>query len=70
LQVAELNAFAAVQAVIRFKKTLGFYADAEDERHSVYVIDTNESHNRYGNIDPTCDIRSARPAEQDPKEAA
>lgn len=51
LQVAELNAMAAVQSVMRFKKVLGFYADAEDERHSVYVTDSNEIHNRYGETD-------------------
>ncbi|MBK9158938.1 MAG: ThiF family adenylyltransferase [Micropruina sp.] len=52
LQVSELNALAAVQSVLRFKKILGFYADAEDERHSVYVTDSNEIHNRYGENEP------------------
>lgn len=64
LQVAELNALAAVHAVIRFKKLLGFYADAEDERHSVYVTDTNQTHNRYGHTDedaePELDDRPGR----------
>jgi len=53
LQVAELDAKAAVLAVMRFKKSLDFYADAEDERHCVYATDTNEIHNRYGETDPT-----------------
>lgn len=47
LQVAELNMLAAVMAVIRFKKWLGFYADAEGELHSSYRIDTNEILNKY-----------------------
>ena len=52
LQVAELNMLAAVMAVIRFKKWLSFYADAEGELHSVYRIDTNETLNKYqGNGD-------------------
>ncbi len=50
LQVAELNMAAAVMAVIRFKKWLGFYADAEGELHSSYRIDTNEILNKYGRI--------------------
>ncbi|MDT0354050.1 hypothetical protein [Pseudonocardia charpentierae] len=49
--MAELNALAAVLAVVRFKKTLGFYADTEDERHSVYRIDVGEIYNRYGDGD-------------------
>ena len=48
LQVAELNMAAAVQAVIRFKKMLGFYADVEREMHSVYRVDANETYNRFG----------------------
>jgi ThiF family len=48
LQVAELNALAATLAVIRYKKILGFYADAENERHTVYAVDSNELFNRYG----------------------
>lgn len=47
LQVAELNMFAAVMAVIRFKKWLGFYADSEGELHSSYRVDTNEILNKY-----------------------
>lgn len=47
LQVAELNMVAAVMAVIRFKKWLGFYADSEGELHSSYRLDTNEILNKY-----------------------
>lgn len=47
LQVAELNMLAAVMAVIRFKKWLGFYADSEGELHSSYRLDTNEILNKY-----------------------
>jgi len=48
LQVAELNALTANLAVLRYKKLLGFYADVEDERHTVYALDSNDLHNRYG----------------------
>nr|WP_271209447.1 ThiF family adenylyltransferase [Rhodococcus wratislaviensis]GLK33993.1 hypothetical protein GCM10017611_08360 [Rhodococcus wratislaviensis] len=61
LQVAELNMAAAVFAVVRFKKLMEFYADAEDERHSVFRIDTNETYNRYG----TSDLAHAEEAEDD-----
>lgn len=48
LQVAELNMATAFQAVLRFKKLVGFYADVEREMHSVYRVDANETYNRYG----------------------
>lgn len=48
LQVVELNSIAANLAVIRFKKHVGFYADAERELHTVYEIGFNELFNRYG----------------------
>jgi hypothetical protein len=48
LQVAELNAVTANLAVIRYKKFLHFYADSEDERHTVYVLDSGDLHHRYG----------------------
>jgi hypothetical protein len=51
LQVAELNMAAAALAVIRFKKWLSFYADAEGELNSAYRIDTNEILNKYGHND-------------------
>ena len=41
IQVADLNALNAALAVIKWKKTLGFYADPEGEHHSVYQIDGN-----------------------------
>lgn len=53
LQVVELNMAAAVMAVIRFKKWLGFYADTEGELHSTYRIDTNEILNKHGHVLPT-----------------
>jgi hypothetical protein len=49
LQVDELNAITANLAVIRYKKLFRFYADVEDERHTVYVIDSGDLHHRYGN---------------------
>jgi hypothetical protein len=51
LQVDELNAITAYFAIVRYKKLLGFYADAESERHTVYVIDSGEVHHRYGTSD-------------------
>lgn len=41
IQVAELNAFNAIQAVIKWKKLLGFYCDLEREHHSTYTVDGN-----------------------------
>lgn len=40
IQIAELNALNAVQAVIKWKKLRGFYHDAVEENHSVYTINT------------------------------
>jgi hypothetical protein len=54
LQVDELNAITANLAVIRYKKLLGFYADAEDERHTVYVVDSGDLHHRYGISESPC----------------
>lgn len=48
IQVAELNALAAVLAVIAFKKKFGFYRDDEHELHSLFTIDGNDIVNRYG----------------------
>jgi len=71
LQVAELNMMAAVQAVMRFKKLCGFYADGEDERHSVYVTHTNEIHCRYGQSDQAPTAASAEPTgDREPEDAA
>jgi hypothetical protein len=41
IQVAELNAFNAAEAVIKWKKLLGFYRDVEHEHHSTYTTDSN-----------------------------
>lgn len=61
LQVNELNAVTANLAIIRYKKILGFYADVEDERHTVYVVDSGDLHHRYG----TSDNRSESEANED-----
>ena len=41
IQIADLNAFNAVLAVIKWKKLFGFYADQEKEFFSTYTIDCN-----------------------------
>lgn len=41
IQIAELNALNAALAVIKWKKTLGFYRDLEGENLSHYQIDGN-----------------------------
>lgn len=41
IQIAELNALNAAQAVIKWKKRCDFYGQAEDERNSIYIIDDN-----------------------------
>lgn len=41
IQIAELNAFNAVLAVIRWKKHFGFYGNVENERNSIFIIDDN-----------------------------
>jgi len=51
IQVAELNALAAVLAVIAFKKHYGFYSDIGRELHTLYRIDSNEILNTYGASD-------------------
>jgi hypothetical protein len=45
IQTAELNAFNAAFAVIKWKKLFGFYIDLENEHHSTYTIDGNEMTN-------------------------
>ena len=42
IQIAELNALNAALAVIKWKKTCGFYLDDESEHHSLYVLAGNE----------------------------
>jgi len=41
IQIADMNALAAVLAVIKWKKMCGFYHDFRHEHHSVYGISTN-----------------------------
>jgi len=41
IQIADLNAFNAVMAVMKWKKLLGFYIDLENEYSSTYTIDGN-----------------------------
>ena len=41
IQVGELNALAAVLAVLRWKRYLGFYLDQGDEQHTVFTISGN-----------------------------
>lgn len=41
IQIAELNALNAVLAVIKWKKSCGFYRDFRREHFSAYMIDTN-----------------------------
>lgn len=45
IQVADLNALNAAQAVIKWKKLFGFYADLEKEHFSTYTIDGNATDN-------------------------
>ncbi|MER6396048.1 ThiF family adenylyltransferase [Kitasatospora sp. NPDC001603] len=42
IQTADLNALNAVLAVIRWKRSVGVYADATDEGHTTYSLITNE----------------------------
>ena len=41
IQIADLNAFSAALAVMKWKKLCGFYADFTREHHSAYTIDGN-----------------------------
>ena len=41
IQIADLNAFNALLAVIKWKKLVGFYDDLEQEHHMLYAIDGN-----------------------------
>lgn len=42
IQIADLNAFNAILAVIRWKKLCGFYQDLKNEYNSSYVINTGQ----------------------------
>jgi hypothetical protein len=41
IQVGELNALAAVLAILRWKRHLGFYLDQENEQHTLFTISGN-----------------------------
>lgn len=45
IQIADLNALNAALAVVKWKKTLGFYRDLEGERQALYTIDGNDMTN-------------------------
>jgi hypothetical protein len=45
IQIADLNALAAVLAIIKWKKLVGFYSDFQQEHHTVYIVDGNELSN-------------------------
>lgn len=45
IQIAELNALNATLAVIKWKRTLGFYHDHETEHHTVYMLNCNSLSN-------------------------
>jgi len=42
VQIAELNCYAAVLAVLKWKKLLGFYQDFKSEYNTLYFINTNK----------------------------
>lgn len=42
VQVGELNALAAVLAVLRWKRYVGFYLDQQDEQHTLFTISGND----------------------------
>jgi hypothetical protein len=41
IQIADLNSLNAGLAVIKWKKTLGFYRDLKSEHHSQFSTDTS-----------------------------
>ncbi|KAA6330489.1 hypothetical protein EZS27_020814 [termite gut metagenome] len=45
IQIAELNAMAAIYSIIKWKKMLGFYHDVKQEMRSVYSISDNDMYN-------------------------
>lgn len=42
IQIADLNAFNAIIAVIKWKKLSGFYQDLKQEYHSTYTVNTSQ----------------------------
>lgn len=69
LQVDELNALTANLAIIRFKKVLGFYADVENELHTVFVVNSGDLHHRYGMSDTSDDVGDSD-GDRDPDESS
>lgn len=61
LQVVELNSLTAVLSVIRYKKYLTFYSNAEDEHHTVYAVGSNDLFNRYGFSEPDAVVDISMP---------
>lgn len=52
IQVSEINALAAIFAVMKWKKQMEYYADTSLELNSLYSIDTNTiTHSNYGSND-------------------
>lgn len=45
IQIAELNAFNATLAIIKWKRILGFYHNHENEHHSTYMFNCNSLSN-------------------------
>lgn len=45
IQIAELNALNAIQAIIAWKKYFGFYQSAESYYNSTFTIDEEELYN-------------------------
>jgi|SRR5580704_1129630 hypothetical protein len=41
IQIVELNALNAAMAVIKWKKLIGYYHDAEHEHHSMYTLESD-----------------------------
>ncbi|TQL68920.1 ThiF family protein [Nocardioides albertanoniae] len=64
LQVGEINAITANLAIIRYKKWLRFYADVEDERHTVFVVNSGDLHHRYGTSDNAHPGRETGPVDE------
>lgn len=68
IQIAELNALNAVEAVIRWKKAVGFYADLEHEVSATYAVDGNHIINTA--LEGCADAKGAAAAEAGEDDAA
>jgi hypothetical protein len=66
IQIADLNAFNALMAVIKWKKMCGFYRDFKREHHTTYTIDVNMTVNddAVSNDDESLDDDSSDEAAQ------